>query len=157
MNCYGSSSNRDVSPWLFPSCGSLSSSFPFPVHQCMGGRPSSPSSRSTSVQTVSVASSWGESYKGTFRQSRHSRSPSRISSRVGSASPCRGKFFSRFRSPSQSRRVDDAHQDEQSSLDVVAVVSHLCCLTMLLEAPSEGHKIRGFMAVLEDDDQPAVS
>ena len=37
------------------------------------------------------------------------------------------------------------------------VVSRLCSLTGLPEAPSEGRKIRGFMAALEDGDQPSAS
>ena len=82
--------------------------------------------------------------------------PSRTSSRGGSASPGGEKCSSHSRCPSQSRRVDDDRQEEQFSIDFVSV-SHLCFLAWLPEAPSEGRKIHGFMAALEDDDQPAAS
>ena len=146
-------SRRGHSPPVAPSrCRSRSRS---PVY---GSHSSSPRDRSRSVWSMSVSSLRGESYEGMSRQSRHSRSPSRTSSREGSASPGRGKRGSCSHSPSQSRRVDeDCRQEEKSSPDFVTVVSHLRSLTGLPEDPSEGRKIHGFMAVLEDDDQPAAS
>ena len=90
------------------------------------------------------------------RWSRRSWSPSRTSSRRGSASSGE-KHNSCSHSPSQSRRADEDHQEEQSSVDFVSVVSHLRSLIGRPEAPSEGRKIHGFMVVLEDDDQPAAS
>ena len=53
--------------------------------------------------------------------------------------------------------TDEDHQEEPSLLDFVSVVSHLRSLTGLPEALSEGRKIRGFMAALEDIDQSAAS
>ena len=144
---------RGCSPPVAPSCCRSHS----PVY---GGLSSSPRVRSRSVQSASVASpggGGGESYKGTSRQSRHSRSPSRTSSRGGSASPGGGKCGARSRSPSQSLWTDKECQEEQSSLDFVTVESHLHFLTRLPEASSESPKIRGFMAALEDNDQPAAS
>ena len=77
-------------------------------------------------------------------------------SRGGSASPGRGKCSSHSRSPFQSRWMDEDRQEEQFSNDL-SVVSHLHSLTGLLEAWSEGCKIQGFMAALEDNDQPTAS
>ena len=111
----------------------------------------------TLIVSERVASSRGEVYKGTSRWLRCSRSPSRNSSRGGSASPGRGKCSSHSHSPSQSQRADEDRQEEQSTIDFVSVVSHLRSLTGLPEAPSEGRKIRGFIAALEDNDQPAAS
>ena len=89
--------------------------------------------------------------------SSHSWSPSRTFSREGSASHGGGEHSSRSCSPSHSRKVDEDCQEEQSSIDFVHVVSQLCSLGRLPEALSEGCKIRGFMAALEDDNLPAAS
>ena len=48
--------------------------------------------------------------------------------------------------------MDKDRQEEQSSVDFVLVVANLRSLNELPEAPSESCKIRGFRAVLEDDD-----
>ena len=53
--------------------------------------------------------------------------------------------------------MDEYRQEEQSSLDFVAVVANLHSLNGLPKAPSESCKIRGFRAVLEEDGQPAAS
>ena len=98
----------------------------------------------------------GASVKG-WSQSRWSQSPSRTSSRGSSASPGGGKHFSDSRFPSQPRQADEDRQEEQSLLDFLSVVASLCSLNGLPKASSESHKIRGFRAALEDDDQPAAS
>ena len=105
----------------------------------------------------SAGSSWGESRKESSRGLRRSLSPSRTSSRSGSASPGGEKRYTRSRSPSPSRRADEDRQEEQSSLDFVSVVTTLRFLNELPEAPSESCKICGFWAAVKDDDQPASS
>ena len=65
--------------------------------------------------------------------------------------------FSYFRSPSQSQRADKDCQEEQSSLDFMAVVAHLYSLNGLPEASSESCKIRGFRTALVNGNQPAAS
>ena len=75
----------------------------------------------------------------------------------GSASPGGGSRNSPSRPPSQSRKVNEDCQEEQSSIGFVSVVAQLCSLGGLPEALSEGHNIRGFMAALEDNDLPAAS
>ena len=96
-------------------------------------------------------------HEGFSRRSRRSRSSSRTSSRGGYASPGGGNRSSRSRSPSQSRRVDKDRQEEQSLLDFMSVVTNLCSLNGLPEEPLESHKIHGFDAAVENDDQPASS
>ena len=95
-----------------------------------------------------------ESHRESSRWSRHSWFPSRTSSRGGSASPEGERRRSRSRLLSPSWQVDEDRQKEQSSLDFVSVVATLCSLIELLKAPSESHKIHGFRAALEDDNQP---
>ena len=96
---------------------------------------------------------------GVARESSHRScrlwSPSRVSSRGGSASPDGSRHLSRSRSWSLSRRADEDRQEEQSSLHFVSMVATLQSLNELPEAPSESCKIRGFCAAFEDDDQPA--
>ena len=72
--------------------------------------------------------------------------------RASSDGECRGSH-----SPSPSRKVDEDHQEEQSSIDFVAVVAQLRSLGRLPEAPSEERKIHGFMAALEDNDVHVTS
>ena len=76
---------------------------------------------------------------------------------IGSASPGGEKRFSRSHSPSQSRQANKDHQEEQSSLDFVPVVTTLRCLNESPEALSESRKIHGFHAAVKDDSQPASS
>ena len=114
--------------------------------------PSSSRSHARTRWSPSVVSSREESREGGYRRSRRSRSLSRTSSRGGSASPGRGKSPSRSSSPFQSRQADEDCQEEQSSLDFVAVVANLHPLNGLPEAPSDSRKIHGFRAALEDDD-----
>ena len=58
---------------------------------------------------------------------------------------------------SQSRKVDEDHQEEQFSIDFVSVVARLRSLGELPEAPSLGRKIHCFMAALADDDLPTAA
>ena len=74
-----------------------------------------------------------------------------------SASPDREKRRSRSRSPSPSWQADEDCQEDHSSLDFVSVVVILRCLNELPEVPSESHKMCGFRAALDDDEQPASS
>ena len=67
------------------------------------------------------------------------------------------KCSSRSCSPSQSRKVNEGRQEEQSSIDFVSVMAQLRSLGGLPEALSEGDKRRGFMAAVEDDNLPAAS
>ena len=99
----------------------------------------------------------GGSHKESSRQSKRSRSHSRTSSRGGSASPDGEKRYSCSCLPSPLWRVDEDRQDQQSSLDFESVVTTLRSPNELPEAPSEGRKVRGFRAALEDDGQPASS
>ena len=82
------------------------------------------------------------------RWSRQSQSPTRKSSRGGSASPDREKCCSGSRSPSPSRRADEDCQEEQFSLEFVSFMATLRSLNEVPEAPSESHKMRGFRAAL---------
>ena len=113
---------------------------PVPVRQCMEAiRPAlGPALGLCGLQMWLLH---GGSYEGTSRRSGHSRSPSRTSSRGGSASPGGGKRGSCSHPPSQSRQADEDCQEEQSSLDFVTAVSH-----GLPEAPSESRKIRNLVA-----------
>ena len=86
-----------------------------------------------------------------------SHSPSRASSRLGSGSPDGSRHRSCFCLHFPSRRANKDRQEEQSSLDFVDVVVHMWSVNDLLEAPSENHKILGFRAMLDDDDQLALS
>ena len=110
-----------------------------------------------SHRSPSVGSLRGGSNRESSRRSRHSWSPSRMSSRGTSASPDGQKCHSCSRSASLSRRADEDCQEEQSSLDFVSVVAILRSLNELPEAPSESRKIHGFRAALEDDEQPTSS
>ena len=105
--CYGDYFGRDVSLWPFTSYRSL----PASLIQSWA--------RSSHVQT-SMASSRGKAYEGTSQRLRRSQSPSRTYSRGGSASPGGGKHNFRSRSPSQSRKADEDHQEEQSSIDFIS-------------------------------------
>ena len=76
-----------------------------------------------------------------------------MSSRGASASLGGEKRSFRSRSPIQSRKGDEDRQEEKSSVDFISVMAQLRSIGGL----PEGHKIRGFMAALEDDDLPAAS
>ena len=84
-------------------------------------------------------------------------SPSKTSSRGGSASPDGSRHCSRSCSWGPSRRTDEDRQEEQSLLDFVSVMVTLQSLNKLSEAPSESRKTHGFRVALEDDNQPASS
>ena len=137
---------------LTSSCTRSRSQSPVSTNHSFSSR-----SHSKSGQSLSVASSREESQEGASRRPRWFRSLSRTSFRGGSACPGGLKRSSRSHSPTQSRRADEDHQEEQSSLDFVAVVASLHSLNGLSEAPSESYKICGFRAALEEDDQLAAS
>ena len=86
------------------------------------GHPSRSRSRSRARRSPSEASSQGESHEGLSRWLWQSRSPSRMPSRGGSASPGGGKCSSRSRS-SQSQWAEEDLQGEQSLLDFASIVS----------------------------------
>ena len=87
------------SPFSASSCTCSCSSSCSPVSM---SRTSSLRSHSRTRRSPSVASSREESHEGASRWLRRSHSPSRTSSRGGSASPGGGKHYSCSCSPSQS-------------------------------------------------------
>ena len=147
-----------VRPGCLTSVGLLLRSLPVPVpvHLCRrAGHPVH--GAACGLSGLLVRSLYRESHKGSSRQSRWSWSPSRMSTRDGSASPDGGKYYSCSCLPLQSWRADEDRQEEQSSLEFVSVVTTLLSLNKLPGSPSESRKLRGFWAAVEDDDQPASS
>ena len=143
-------SYRGHSPSMGPSRASFCAHSHSPLSKgCCSHSYRSPAARAVSLQ--------GKLPRESSCRSRHSRSPSRASSRGGSASPDGLRRRSRSRSRSPSRRADEGHHEEQSLMDFVSVMATLRSLNGLMETSSENHKIRGFWAALEDDEQPASS
>ena len=90
-------------------------------------------------------------------RSQGSRSPSWGSSRCGLGSPGSSCRRSHSWSHSPSHQVDEHHQKEHSSLELIHVIDKMLSVSSLMEAPSEGRKILSFCKGRDDEEQPASS
>ena len=138
--CLGVVLGQDVLPQVVAFCGSFLHPSHSPVskgHHCRPRRHLRPH------QSHSADSSQGGSHKES-------------SSRGGSASYDGERHRSCSCTLSLSRREDKDRQEEHSLLDFVLVAATLHSLNEPLEAPSESHKVCGFSAALEGDNQSAL-